>query len=50
MTSELTLGSTSSKNVEIIIYKRKSDIMSLLGHDDVNLFRYDDAIVNFYLQ
>ena len=23
------------KNVEVIIYKSKSDIMSLLGHDDV---------------
>ena len=23
------------KNVEIIIYKQKSDIMSLLGHDDI---------------
>ena len=25
-------------NVEIIIYKWKSDIMSLLGHDDVIFF------------
>ena len=28
----------SSKKVERIIYKYKSDIMSLLGHDDVIIY------------